>query len=578
MRRVNLLSLWVGMMLVACSLQHKPYPAVMQQAADCLADYPDSALTLLGTLPDKIKGEPEDIRMYYHLLTVKAKDKCYIRHTSDSLINAVVAYYEKEGDNDRLMEAYYYQGSVYRDMGDVPRAIKAFQQAIDAGEGSHNLTLLGQTYGQMGTLFAYQDLYDESLDAKRKALHYYTLQKDSGRSVYALRDIARMFDAKEDMDSAICYYGKAHELAERIHHDRQADDILSELGCLYNAFGKVDVAKQILLSLTVKRTNALLALGLLYQETNQPDSMEYFLKEVMLSGNIYQKQSAYKALSRLEESKGNYQNAFAHALRAQEYSDSIALVTQTEAVKKIQSLYDYRHTEQENIHLLHKNQDYFQKLVILVLLFILFIFIALYLMHRIKQNKQAAIEQERRLRLLKEYQYEQSLSRMEENNEKQKALQMLLEKAEKENDTLNRRLILSQKKMLELENRQQRVSRTNRELLEQALKESDIYVRFHQAGGEGQARITEDDWEELRVSIDTTYFRFTEKLYSLYPDLSQRELRICYLIKISMPNNAMARVLVLSPSAVTQARKRLYKKIYGEEGNGESLDKIIIDL
>ena len=92
---------------------------------------PDSALKMLQELEDSISIYPEETRMYWHLLTIQAKDKQYIVHTSDSLINSIVEFYERYGDKEKLMMAYYYQGSVYRDMNDAPRALKCFQKAIE---------------------------------------------------------------------------------------------------------------------------------------------------------------------------------------------------------------------------------------------------------------------------------------------------------------------------------------------------------------------------------------------------------------------------------------------------------------
>ena len=51
-------------------------------------------------------------------------------HGKSSLINRIVAFYEAYGNSDRLMMAYYYQGSTYRDMNDAPRALKSFHQVI----------------------------------------------------------------------------------------------------------------------------------------------------------------------------------------------------------------------------------------------------------------------------------------------------------------------------------------------------------------------------------------------------------------------------------------------------------------
>ena len=93
----------------------------MLQAEALMNTRPDSALTLLESIADTLAMLPEETRMYHQLLTIQAKDKLYITHTSDSLINRIVAFYEEYGNIDRLMMAYFYQGSTYRDMNDAPR-------------------------------------------------------------------------------------------------------------------------------------------------------------------------------------------------------------------------------------------------------------------------------------------------------------------------------------------------------------------------------------------------------------------------------------------------------------------------
>lgn len=580
MKQLFFIFLLGGMIFTACTSQHKSYPAAMQQAEKCMSVYPDSALLLLSALQDDIKYEPKETQMYYHLLTIQAKDKCYIPHTSDSLVNKVVNFYENESDDDKLKVAYYYQGSVYRDMCDAPRAIKAFQQAIDVEDHSNNIILLGQIYGQMGTLFAYQGLYDESLDAKRKALNCYISQRAEKKIPSTLCEMARVYDAKEQNDSAVYYYKQAYDLSFKLKKDKQAQNILSELGCLYQSMGKNEIAKPILLSLShasEERANALLYLGIIYQEEHRLDSAEYYLKQALQWGDIDKRYDALRALSYLEVDRKDYLSASAYACQALAMHDTIEVMSQTEAVKKIESLYDYQHTEQANSLLLLQNKKYMLEVVSLILLLIILLFAGYYIFYRLKAAKQAAIEQERSQRLLKEFQYMRSVAYLEENNKKLARLQFLLEKAEQENDTLNKQLLLAQKEALELAGKQQTFANTNREFLEMAFKSSDIYLHFHKSGNEG-LKITEDDWKELHIAIDNTYPNFTDRLYSLYPNLSQRELYICYLIKISMPNKDMADLLNLTPSAVTQARKRFYKKIYGETGNGELLDKMILDL
>lgn len=59
----------------------------------------DSAAILLLQMEDEIAARKnEDVQAYYNLLTVKAKDKVFGKHSSDSLIMEVVRYYEEHQD------------------------------------------------------------------------------------------------------------------------------------------------------------------------------------------------------------------------------------------------------------------------------------------------------------------------------------------------------------------------------------------------------------------------------------------------------------------------------------------------
>ena len=121
--------------LTACSSRDR-YPEAMRQATRCLEDQPDSALCYLSSLDATIGKEAEETRMYHALLKLRAEDKLYIDQTSDSLITRIVAYYDRYGDADKRLEAYYMLGRVYRTLGDAPRSLRAFQTALEIGEGS----------------------------------------------------------------------------------------------------------------------------------------------------------------------------------------------------------------------------------------------------------------------------------------------------------------------------------------------------------------------------------------------------------------------------------------------------------
>lgn len=598
----------IALLLTCCSYR-KPYPQAMRQAESCIVTHPDSALSYLSSLETSIKAEPEETRMYYALLTIKAKDKQYITHTSDSLIQIVTRFYEDYGDADKQMEAYYYMGSIYRDMADAPRAIKAFQQAIDARKGSNRYDILKRIYGQIGTLFAYQGLYEDALLAYKDSYRCYQKEKDEEGVAFALRNIARAYDSTNRQDSAICYYEKACRKAVDLEDKSAENDILGEFGCFCIRLNNFDLAKDILLKISSleKKANALWGLGMIYQNASQEDSAKYYFHEALQYDNIYVKKSAYQALSKMNFLKGNYPAALDYAYKSQEQADSIKEITKTEAVSKVHSLYNYQHTEKENQKLARENEKKKIHIYQLILILVVIISIALWGTSWLRRKKEEAVEREKKLYQLKADQYANSLDSIEENKQtikelEQKISQLKVEQsaknleymetneqkvaelktslsqAESQTDSLKKVLAQSQKELLEASNRKIQASLNEKDLLVLAFKKSEIYLHFHSVHNNEELKITEEKWIELRAAIDSTYSNFTNQLYTLYPQLSKRELHICYLIKISMQVKDIARLVICSTPTVSACRIRLYRKIYGKEGTVEMMDNFILDL
>ena len=522
---LHIMLLGIAIFWASCN-NSAPYPHALQQAETLMNTRPDSALHLLEGMADSVAMLPEEAQMYYHLLTIQAKDKQYITHTHDSLINSIVSFYEDYGDKERLMMAYYYQGSVYRDMNDAPRALKAFHQAIDAEKETKNLTLLGQTYGQMGTLFSYQKLYDEALKAKNKALQLYTILGDSIRYPYLNRDIARIFNAQGKQDSALFYYQRALDLG--INNARQKYNILSEIGCLYYYKGETGKAKSILEEVISPKNNtgnALLFLGLIHEKMNLLDSALYYANKTLLHGSLDKRNTAYQLLTRIEARRGNTTQASIYWKKHIELQDSINNEIQTEEIEKYHLLYRYQRAEKEKDALKLKNQQKQSLINSLLLAFLLCGVSILSLAHLYRKKKKEVENQELRLQ------------------------QMLKEQN-------------SHKKICEqIENTIQ----------------PDIYLLLHKAI-QDNIKLTDQNWKQLEESLDKVYPNLTFRIHMLYPKITQHQLRICYLVKLNFSNDNIAKLLISTPASVSVARKRLYEKITGKIGKPENFNSLISDL
>ena len=102
----------------------------------------------------------------------------WLTNRSDFLVLFLVDLSEWS-DPDGWLEAVYLLCRVYRDMDDPLEALKSFRRALEVGEGSRRYDILGRVYEQQFSVYYYQDLYPEALDAVNASDKCYLMQKGS---------------------------------------------------------------------------------------------------------------------------------------------------------------------------------------------------------------------------------------------------------------------------------------------------------------------------------------------------------------------------------------------------------------
>ena len=562
-----------------CACTNKPYPQSLRVADSLIHNNPDSAVILLEELKRSMAFEPQATQMYYQLQTIKAKDKAYITHTSDSLIKTVVKYYEERKDRERLPETYYYAGRVYRDLGDAPQALEYFFKAIESTKERTKYKLISRIYSQTGMLYLYQDTYDQALKVFRKAYQYCLLDKDSIGMVYSLRDIGRTFTTLNCPDSALYYYKGALKYAEQIHNNHLIGVVQGELSGLYiqlemypEAFAAIQCSNKYIKGHNIAPFYAILADY--YYYTNQLDSATFYYTQTASFDDLYQKQGSYKGLGNIARKKGQYKEAMEYFDKYLIYTDSIKDITNTETIRKMQSLYNYQLKEKENSRLQHQAANYklWNILLVFSLLSLVFLFIA-YHQFRKKKEQQRLVKQER-IKQIQKDRYAQSNTYLEKNKEQIKVLELSLHKAEIEKDQLRQDLLKAQKSLIEKTNEQITATQRVQKQSELALKHSDIYKKFHFAVQGSDEKIGNDDWKELMCAVDEAYNQFTTRLLELYP-MKTIEIQVCVLIKIGLSPAQIAFITIRSRQAISSIRKRLYSKVMGKDGTPEQWDNFI---
>lgn len=570
--------------LVSCHTDnHTTYR--LQQVDSLLNVQPDSAQALLRIWADSIAHQSEEIQMYYRLLCVKADDKNYIPHTSDSLILSIVEYYHNQRDKTHLPEALYYAGRVYSDLNDAPRALEYYQRAIHVMEQERltDYNLSARIYSQMGTLFVYQELYDEAPEMFRKAYWYDALLKDSANLVFDLRDIGGVFASKEQQDSAIYYYNQAGEMAVRIQDSTLLSIVFLELAGNYIDWGdysqgykKLQIARQKLDTLSIPAYYNNMARY--YHFTSQFDSAIYYYKKKISLHSFLHKAGAYEGLADIAHRQGNIKQALNYYEQYMLYEDSLQQIVRTATIDKIHTLYNYQQFKKENILL--KQQAFKQKLLIFLstisLVFLLLIGATFWQKH--KRKEQTILLQQEKLKRLQKEQYQYSQAQIVANKEKIKNLSALLRDAELANDKLRQNLLQAQKNWIEKANVQIEAAQAVKESSWANLQQTDIWRKLHQPVKKNETiRMTDTDWLELTKAVEEIYPNFIQRLNELCP-LSQKELQVCLLIKINVPLTQIADIVCSSKQGISSLRERLYKKFSGEKGKPKDCDNFIRSL
>lgn len=357
-----LLSIIIFIAFFSCSGDR--YPASLI-AADSIADSnPKKAVAILDSIKPQIKDAGEAVRNYYALLRIKADDKAYITHTTDTTILCLVDYYEKEGDKRLLPVAYYYAGRIYRDLQDAPQALDYFRKAEKAVKerGPEDKKLLGYIYGQIGTVLDYQGFYKEALKAFQQENYIFTSLADTTCLIYNLRDIGGIYWNLEQLDSTIYYYKKADKLAMMINDKYASADINEQMASFYLHTGNIHAAWDCMRYAAPyddsrNASSTLSIYSVLYEKTGYKDSAFLCYKRLLDVGNIYGKQGAYKGLTKYYLNIGENKEANKYLELYMAVTDSIEKINVSEAIAKSLSMYDYKIREDENNELKIKVQN-----------------------------------------------------------------------------------------------------------------------------------------------------------------------------------------------------------------------------
>ncbi|WP_302995297.1 lipopolysaccharide assembly protein LapB [uncultured Muribaculum sp.] len=544
---------------------------------------PDSAIALLDSLSPAINQADKATRMRYDLMLIKSRDKAYIEHRNDSMIAPVVEYFTGHSDPDLTPLALYYAGRVYSDLGDVPRALDYFQQAVNAiGDDTiKRYGLYKVCHSQIAELFMHQHLFNYALNSAIKAVDLSspeTLHWD-----YEM--IACIYYEIGTIDSSLTYYKRAYDsalknnpagisrvkqqMASFFYHCGEyskADSILSTLMTNYPA----DLKNQVY---STKASNTIKIEG---YEAAFP-----YLKWLADSGNIYgqtygngELANYYSYIAEKYDAAEKYDSAAMHLRSYIKLQDSINKITQIEAVEKVKGMYDYSIREKDNKILRTENRLRRELNVALAFILAAVVFIGWILFR--DSNRKRMVLRYKNIALksilddtrksTKEYQQEMqdkvdSLTKQLDviDSVKATATELAIKKSE----------ILLSDSILTVEERAQQYIR---------LLEKPVISYLKNGLTKGESLNTTKALVELEKCVNDIYPEFKHKLISIC-GVNITEYNVSLLLKSGFSPSEISKLLSKSNETISSIRRRLMKKVFNQKNASPKLwDEFISSL
>lgn len=567
MKRTLGLTLLLFATLFSCMRQEKPLPAELSRAESVMWEHPDSALSILRSMPQSSLSSGKNYATWA-LLLAQARDKVYGKRlpdslnipSSDKLVQDAMDYFEKEDDLKRMAQAYYYKGQLLEDQKKLTEAIPLFLKSKDIMTRLDEPLFTYLICQSLGNTYRYQDLYEESL-VQLKDAYQYTLRSGNGERIsYALSELGRTYVHINEMDSALFYFGKSLENAKRLGNLELEAMAMGELGFVYGKLRLYENALQyIRKEVDIKQEiscrelpQAYYGLGYVFFDAGQLDSSKVYFLKSLETDNLYTIKGAYDFLSKIEEEQNKYTDAIYYNKQYRIYSDSIYVLTHTYDLAELQARYD--HERLLNINNQLKLEKTNQEIIGLFVTAVLLILIIVYQYRVLRKEKSLAHAREQ-IRIYKES-IRENENRIKENEQ----LIATLNNKQQEIDEI----VSENKSLLDQNAESHKEIEKYEELLKSSYKKLDEQLPYFDKLKdlkEHPKYLKDADWSLIINWTNLQYHQFYTRLEKDFPDFSELDKRYCCLIKMGFSSSQIAVFANSLPESVSKQKQRIKQRI-----------------
>ena len=556
-----------------------------QQAADrdiAVADSlseaaPQRAMTLI----DSLEGESamnKSRHMKLLLLKAKVRNKLSMPMSTDSLKD-IADYFDKHGDSNERMLAYYIIGCVYQRSQDAPMALQYFHEAAtktDTTDSNCDFLTLHRIHVWSAEIFKNQRAFSDAFHENSLAFKYAMKAKDTLSAIITYEQKANIYYIQDLTDSAITIRKRLYELYSKYGYKKEAARSLGPLIDIYAKNGNISKAKHALdvyekmsgrfdkYGNIKKGLEVHYAIkGYYYLSINDYDSARLCFDKCLKTTSNYPNDFSYsyKGLTGLYKKLHQPDSVAKYADLARMMTDTLYAHMSTEHLQQMQAMYNYNRYRQ-NTEEAEKDALRTKYISIITIMAIMAAAIGGALAVR------TYIIRKRRARVNEIKEYERSISE--------------LKKARRELD------ILTENRQTRMESlikeKEEEIERLQKEKAEYE-KNKDIAARMTLFADEPVVRILRRHAEKEHVMMSGEERKMLISLFDSYEEisrlkavLSESEYELCLLVKLGFTPSQINMLTGRSLQDIANIRKRMYNRITGKDGSSRDFDRYIKSL
>lgn len=550
MKLMHYLLLLLCLCCLSCG-SRTDYPNLLTKADSLIDARPDSALSLLHSIPPSALEEGD--RMRHRLLTVEAECRNGQMPTSDSLLLPVIGYFHRTGDVFWEARGEYNRGYILHKLRQSGQALEIFQRAKTLMEQCGNAWWLGRTYGRMAYIYHSQGMYSQADSLYRKTEQLAVQVGDTALWLETLdrRSVHLIAQGEEHYREAETQLLKACQLA---HHKLFLKNKIRCMLTLSQLYSYMEDGRRALWFAreawlqepdTTRKYMSGLLTGEAYYQLNRYDSaIIWFEKTIAYRPSLAVRSAAYMRLADIAEEQGDAEKALAYQKKYQQ--------AETELTEQSQ-VTEIRLTEQSQAH--RQEQVQMKQLILICLAAIgaLAVCIVLLLGRRARERKRLRGQMDA---LMKFWWREHRVLLSAEPSVVEPEILLLPFNEPKEVHSL-----------IDFDD------------LISHLRETELYAKvtrilsYHQSYNDYEEHFTVEDQNELLNLINRFTDGFITRLEKQV-SLSEKDLRFCGLHLLGLSTQDIAILLEKDRSGVYKRQKRLLHQ-YFPDADDEKLEKVL---